>query len=105
MLPATYQQTSDERPDAAQADPDNRLVWRMNRRRLDFEAMRDSLLACASQLDLQMGGRGVELAAPPFAKRRAVYGYIDRQNLPGVFCTFNSASPDTMSPHRFVTTV
>ncbi|MGB8169300.1 MAG: PSD1 and planctomycete cytochrome C domain-containing protein [Chthoniobacteraceae bacterium] len=105
MVSATYQQTSDDRPDAAQADPDNRLVWKMNRRRLDFESMRDSLLACAGQLDLQMGGRGVELAAPPYATRRAVYGYIDRQNLPGVFRTFDFASPDQSSPQRFVTTV
>jgi mono/diheme cytochrome c family protein len=105
MLSATYQQTSDDRPDAAQADPDNRLVWKMNRRRLDFEAMRDSLLACAGQLDLQMGGRGVELTAPPYSTRRAVYGYIDRQNLPGVFRVFDFASPDQSSPQRFVTTV
>ena len=105
MLSAAYQQSSDERADAAQADPDNRLVWRMNRRRLDFEAMRDSLLACAGQLDLQMGGRGVALASPPYAKRRAVYGYVDRQNLPGVFRTFDFASPDQSSPQRFVTTV
>jgi hypothetical protein len=105
MLSATYQQASDDRPDAAQADPENRLVWKMNRRRLDFESMRDSLLACAGQLDLQMGGRGVELAQPPYAKRRAVYGYIDRQNLPGVFRTFDFASPDQSSPQRFVTTV
>ncbi len=105
MLSAVYQQTSDERPDAALADPENRLVWKMNRRRLDFEAMRDSLLACAGELDLQMGGRGVELAAPPFATRRAVYGTIDRQNLPGVFRTFDFATPDQSSPQRFVTTV
>ena len=105
MLSAAYQQTSDERAEAALADPENRLLWKMNRRRLDFEAMRDSLLACASQLDLKMGGLGVELAAPSFATRRAVYGLIDRQNLPGIFRTFDFATPDQSSPQRFVTTV
>jgi mono/diheme cytochrome c family protein len=105
MLSAAYQQTSDDRPDATQADADNRLVWRMNRRRLDFESLRDSLLASCGQLDLTMGGRGVELAAAPFAKRRAVYGFIDRQNLPGVFRTFDFASPDATNPQRFVTSV
>jgi len=105
LLSSTYQQTSNARPDAAQADPENRLVHRMNRRRLDFEAMRDSLLAVAGQLDGSMGGRPVELTTPPFAKRRAVYGYIDRQNLPGVFRTFDFASPDTTSPQRYHTTV
>ncbi len=105
MLSSAYQQASDARPDAAQADPENRLLARMNRRRLDFEALRDSLLAAAGQLDATMGGRPVELTSVPYPKRRAVYGYIDRQNLPGVFRTFDFASPDTTSPQRFQTTV
>ncbi len=105
MLTSAYQQSSDDRPEAVQADPENRLVHRMNRRRLDFEALRDSLLTAAGQLDKTMGGRPVELATAPYAKRRAVYGYIDRQNLPGVFRTFDFASPDTTSPQRFQTTV
>jgi mono/diheme cytochrome c family protein len=105
MLSSAYQQASDLRPDAAQADPENRLVWRMNRRRLDFEAFRDSLLATAGQLDATMGGRPVELATAPFTKRRAVYGLIDRQNLPGLFRTFDFATPDSTSPQRHVTTV
>ncbi len=105
MLSSVYQQSSDLRNDAAQADPENRLLWHMNRRRLDFEAMRDSLLAVAGQLDTSMGGRPVELTAAPWAKRRAVYGLIDRQNLPGVFHTFDFATPDATSPQRHVTTV
>ena len=105
MLSSAYQQTSDDRPDAEKLDPENRLVWRMNRRRLDFEALRDSLLAAAGQLDSTMGGHSVELSTPPFAKRRAVYGFIDRQNLPGVFRTFDFATPDTTSAQRHVTTV
>ena len=102
MLTATWQQTSDERADALKADPDNRLVWRMNRRRLDFEALRDSLLACSGQLNTAMGGRGEDLAA---SSRRTVYSFIDRQNLPGVFHTFDFATPDASSPQRFITTV
>ena len=102
MLTATYQQTSDERPEVLKADPDNRLLSHMNRRRLDFEALRDSLLACSGQLDTAMGGRGQELAN---SRRRTVYGFIDRQNLPGIFRTFDFATPDASSPQRFVTTV
>ncbi|HEY3902083.1 MAG TPA: DUF1553 domain-containing protein [Chthoniobacter sp.] len=105
MLSSAYQQVSDLRPDAAQIDPENRLVWHMNRRRLDFEAMRDSLLAVAGQLDTTIGGRPVELTKAPYAKRRAVYGLIDRQNLPGLFHTFDFATPDSMSAQRHVTTV
>jgi mono/diheme cytochrome c family protein len=105
MLSSVYQQTSDLRTDAAQVDPENRLLWHMNRRRLDFEAMRDSLLAVAGQLDGTIGGRPVELTTAPYAKRRAVYGLVDRQNLPGVFHTFDFATPDSTSPQRHVTTV
>ena len=105
MLSAAYQQASDERPDAAKADPENRLLAHQNRQRLDFEALRDSLLCVAGALDPKMGGRPVEIAAQPSAKRRTVYGFIDRQNLPGLFRTFDFASPDTTSPQRFVTTV
>jgi hypothetical protein len=77
----------------------------MNRRRLDFEAMRDSLLAVAGQLDPKMGGHAEQLTEPPYSSRRAVYGFIDRQNLPGTFRTFDFASPDTTSPQRYSTTV
>ncbi len=45
MLSNTYQQSSEPRSAPLERDPENRLVWRFNRQRLDFEAMRDSLLA------------------------------------------------------------
>ncbi len=105
MLSSAYQQVSDMRPELLTADPENRLLTRMNRQRLDFEAMRDSLLAVAGRLDAKMGGQPVELTTAPFANRRAVYGFIDRQNLPGVFKTFDFATPDATSPQRHVTTV
>jgi hypothetical protein len=47
MLSTAYQQRSDDRPEARAVDPDNALYWRMNRRRLDFEATRDAMLAVA----------------------------------------------------------
>ncbi len=105
LLSSTYQQGSDANAKALQGDPENRLLSRMNRRRLDFEAMRDSLLFAAGQLDFTPGGRSVELTVAPFAKRRAVYGYVDRQNLPGIFRTFDFASPDATNPQRYSTSV
>jgi mono/diheme cytochrome c family protein len=105
LLSSTYQQVSSVDPRLLQTDPDNRLLARMNRRRLDFEAMRDSLLAVAGRLDTTMGGRAVELTTAPFSGRRSVYGFIDRQNLPGLFRTFDFASPDTSTPQRYTTTV
>jgi hypothetical protein len=67
--------------------------------------MRDSLLAVAGRLDTTMGGRAVELTTAPFSQRRSIYGFIDRQNLPGLFRTFDFASPDTSTPQRYTTTV
>jgi hypothetical protein len=53
---ATYQQESRHRPEAAKIDVSNRLLWRMNRRRLDAESFRDSLLKISGSLDYRMGG-------------------------------------------------
>jgi hypothetical protein len=105
VLSSVYQQRSDDRPEALGLDPDNVLLWKMNRRRLDFEALRDSLLAATGQLDETVGGPAAPLTTEPFSVRRTVYGFIDRQNLPGLFRTFDFANPDTHSPGRFITTV
>jgi len=105
VLSATYQQSSDTPAASLKADPDNRLISRMNRQRLDFEAMRDTLLAAAGKLDLRVGGLPVDLETEPFSARRTIYGLIDRQNLPAVFRTFDFANPDTSSQGRFHTTV
>jgi hypothetical protein len=56
VLSHTYQLASDDRDDALQADPDNVLLWRHNRRRLDAEAIRDTLLALGGALDRSPGG-------------------------------------------------
>ena len=47
----------------------------------------------------------MEITTAPFSARRTVYGFIDRQNLPGLFRTFDFASPDTSTPQRHTTTV
>lgn len=101
----TYQLSSTENAKARAVDADNRLLARANRRRLEFEAMRDSLLFVAGNLDSKMGGKAVDITTAPYAKRRTVYGFVDRQNLPGVFRTFDLASPDSSTPQRYQTTV
>jgi Protein of unknown function (DUF1553)/Protein of unknown function (DUF1549) len=104
VLSATYRQASDTRADCAAIDPDNRLLWRASRRRLDLEALRDSLLVAAGQLDQKTGGPSVSLTDAPFSNRRAVYGYIERQNLPAFFRTFDFANPNTHTADRPQTT-
>ena len=105
ILSKTYQLSSGENAKARQIDADNRLLARANRRRLDFEAMRDAMLAVSGDLDGKMGGPAVDITTAPFGKRRTIYGFVDRQNLPGMFRTFDFASPDSSTPQRYQTTV
>lgn len=106
LLSSTYQMSSEVSEKSFLADPENRLLSHQNRRRLDMEQMRDTLLWAAGKLDIsQVGGKSVDIWAMPAATRRAVYGFIERQNLPGTFRTFDFAGPDATSPQRFRTTV
>lgn len=105
MLSSVYQQSSENNPQSSKIDPANELLWKMNRSRLDFEALRDTLLAVSGKIELASGGRPVDLTTEPFTPRRTIYGFVERQNLPGLFRTFDFASPDTTSPQRFSTTV
>jgi hypothetical protein len=100
VLSSAYRQASQPRPDCLEADPENSLLARMNRRRLDLEAARDSLLVAAGRLDETMGGPSVQLTQAPYPTRRAVYGFIERQNLPAFFRTFDFANPNTPSASR-----
>ncbi|TWT58608.1 Planctomycete cytochrome C [Thalassoglobus neptunius] len=100
-----WKQQSIDRPDARQIDPENTFYWRQNRQRLDFEAMRDSMLAVAGRLDRTMGGRPVNLETEPFTNRRTVYGLIDRNNPSGLLRTFDFPTPNSSSPGRTETTV
>lgn len=107
MLSAAYRQSSDDRASARGVDPENRLLWRMNRRRLDFEAIRDATLAASGRLDRTFGGPPVvDVAAPPASPaRRTLYGRIDRLNLAGLYRTFDFPDPNATSPMRDETTV
>jgi cytochrome c553 len=86
-------------------DPENRLLARMNRQRLDWESLRDSLLFASGRLDRSLSGPATDILKPPFSNRRTIYGFIDRQNLPLTLRNFDFASPDTHAPSRFVTSV
>jgi hypothetical protein len=104
LLSAAYQQRSEDRPDCRRVDSENALLWKMNRRRLDFEATRDALLAVSGRLDRRSGG-------PPekdilgAARRRTVYGFLDRLQVPGLYRTFDFPSPDASNPQRDTTTI
>jgi hypothetical protein len=105
MLSNTYQQRSHDRPECHTLDPENALYWRMNRRRLDFEATRDAILAVSGRLDGVIGGPPMPGLTDAGAHRRTLYGFIDRLNLPGLYRTFDFPDPTTTSPRRDQTTV
>lgn len=97
---STYRQSSEIDPALALADPENELWGRMNRRRVDFEAMRDRLLKVSGRLNEAVGGPSERIDTPGGGSRKTLYAHIDRQNLPGLFRTFDFASPDAHSPER-----
>ncbi len=105
MLSAAYQQANDNRAECKSVDQENRLLWRMNRRRLSFEALRDSLLAVSGDLDNKIGGPPIEMFGEQFVARRSVYGYIDRMDVPHLLTTFDFPEPVATSPQRDSTTV
>jgi len=106
LLSNAYRQRSDRRDDGFAADPQNRLLWRQNRRRLDFESTRDAVLAVAGRLDPGMGGKPVELFNPKaLSTRRTIYGLVDRYDLDPTYRTFDFPSPDISNPQRPSTTV
>ncbi|MEL6104986.1 MAG: PSD1 and planctomycete cytochrome C domain-containing protein [Planctomycetota bacterium] len=88
-----------------QSDPENRLASRGNRKRKDFESMRDTMLQVCGTLDRSMGGESVDIHLATPVSRRTLYARIDRQNLPSLFRTFDFASPDAHTPKRLTTTV
>lgn len=108
---ATYQQSGSgqvaggEQKLGAKVNPENTLLWEMPRRRIEFEAMRDSMLAASNRLDARHGGKAVDLLGQPSTQRRTVYGFVNRNNFPTLFRVFDSASPDVSTPQRPQTTV
>ncbi|MGH9721743.1 MAG: PSD1 and planctomycete cytochrome C domain-containing protein [Bryobacteraceae bacterium] len=85
------------------ADPGNRLMWRHTRRRLDAEAIRDSLLWAGGALDLTAGGVAKRMTDEN--RRRTVYGYVSRKKLDGMLALFDFANPNTTNEQRLTTNV
>lgn len=101
-----WQQAGVDRPHCRAVDPENKLLWRANRQRLDFETMRDAMLAVSGQLEPFHGGPPLQLAPDdPENRCRSLYTHVDRENLPEVCSVFDFPSPDISAPERARTTV
>ncbi len=103
MLSAAYRQSSAPGDEAFAVDPENRLLWRMNRRRLDIEAWRDAMLVAAGNLDPALGGPARELADAA-NDRRTVYGKVGRDEMNDMLRLYDFPEPSAHSPGRDLTT-
>jgi mono/diheme cytochrome c family protein len=104
MLSSTYRQSSRLDSSCYATDPQNVLLWRMNRRRLDVEAWRDAILAVAGCLDSKMGGPSLSLGSSA-NERRTLYAAISRHDLAWMLRLFDFPDPNITSGSRVETTV
>jgi hypothetical protein len=102
MLSATYQQASALDKKGQALDPENRYLWRMNRRRLDVEAWRDAMLSVAGTLDGKIGGPPMDLGDAKNL-RRTIYGTVKRRELHDLLRLHDFPDPTTHSAHRVPT--
>lgn len=115
VLSATFKQSSAVSEMGIKQDPNDRLLWRFPSRRLEAEAIRDSILAVSGKLDTRMGGAGFSFFAPnenyvrvykpredwgEESYRRMVYGTIVRQRPDGVFGAFDCPDAGQIAPKR-----
>jgi hypothetical protein len=117
---AVYRQASVDKPEFARIDSGNRLLWRMNRMRLDAESVHDAMLVATGRLDRRMGGPSVqqfyfkddhspvydyeryEIDAPGSC-RRSVYRFLVR-SVPDPFMEcLDCADPSILTPKRNTT--
>ncbi len=120
VMSAVYRQSSilAQPPPANHKDPENRLLWRMTSRKLEAEAIRDSLLSVAGILDLKMGGPAFQdfvvehpehsphyeyhLAdlSDPKLHRRSVYRFLARSKPQPWMATLDCADPSMLVEKR-----
>lgn len=123
VLSRTYRQSSAYREDPFRTDPENRLLWRASKRRLDAEAIRDAMLVVAGELDTarpvgslvgtKIGDRPISLigldpsipADLDGSKHRSVYLPVLRDRLPDVLDLFDFAEPSLVTGDRETTNV
>jgi hypothetical protein len=119
LLSSTYAMSTSFNPRAAATDPENRLQWRMDRRRLSAEEVRDSLLLVGTGLDRRLGGSLMTVKNRAYVTgtghnmktdvyentRRSIYQPVVRSALFEVFQAFDFANPSLTSGDRVTTTI
>ena len=111
VMSRAYRLSSEDDAAATRIDPDNRLLWRSNRKRLEAEAIRDTLLFVAGNLELGIGGSNIkpgtksEYGYTFESHRRSVYVPVFRNALPEIFETFDFADPNIQNGKRTASAV
>jgi hypothetical protein len=103
MLSSVYQLSNEFNQKNYDKDSGNRLYWRANRRRMDVEQIRDSLLAASGALENKMGGPSEALT--PQSTRRTLYGKVSRYKLDEFLQLFDFPSPNISAEQRYTTNV
>jgi mono/diheme cytochrome c family protein/cytochrome c553 len=103
MLSSVYQLSTDMDQTNFAKDSGNRLYWRADRKRMDAEQVRDSVLMVAGNLDNSLGGPSEDLT--PAFTRRTVYGKVSRYKLDEYLQLFDFPPPNISAEKRFTTTV
>ena len=91
--------------DPLKIDAGNRLLWRGNLRRLDFESIRDSMILLTGKMNTTVGGQPANITDEPFSYRRSLYGYVDRSRLSDTLSQFDYGDPDQANSKRNSTIV
>jgi hypothetical protein len=111
VLSRVYRLSSATDPEAFRVDPANDWLWRMNRKRLRAEDIRDSLLKIGGSLDLSYGGAHIkpgtksEYGYQFVSTRRSVYLPVFRNTLPEIFEVFDFADPNIQRGQRTSSTI
>jgi hypothetical protein len=106
VLSRTYRLSAAIDPRAQAADPENRLLARSSRRRLDAECLRDAMLAISGQLELESGGKTIRPGTTADygyrhdLRRRSVYLPAFRNALPEIFEVFDFADTSVVTGER-----
>jgi hypothetical protein len=102
LTSAVYLESAEADPARSKADPDNRLFWRREPRRLEAEAIRDSLLAVSGLLDRRMYGPGT---LDESMTRRSLYFFVKRSRLISMMQVFDAPEPLVPIGARPTTTI
>lgn len=105
VLSQTYRQSAQFSAGNARVDPENKYLWRWNPRRLESEAIRDSLLMASGELDSRLGGESVPPKEEGSSRRRALYLRQRRHDFPAMQALFDAPSASESCPRRHVSTV